>query len=362
MAAAILGTSFLLLVISMIIYIIIKSNRILKNKISNKYIRILLIVLIFVLIGIGLKIDFVNALIVDLHIYVFLLLSEFLIFIIKKVRKKDIKNYISVIIALIISTIYLSNAYYLAHHVVKTNYVVNQTKNININNFRIAQLSDSHIGVTMNGDDFIKYMEKINNEKPDLVLVTGDFVDDDTSYKDMIKGCKGLGNLKAKYGVYFILGNHDKGYFNNRDYDFEDVREELNKNDVLVLEDSSVQINDDIILVGRQDSEVSDRKSSKELTNNLDESKYIIMLDHQPNDFKNESNSNVDLVLLGHTHGGQLFPIGPISEALNINDSTYGLSKIKNKTFIVNSGLSDWAIKFKSFTKAEFGIIDIKSK
>ena len=52
-------------------------------------------------------------------------------------------------------------------------------------------------------------MERINKENPDIVVVTGDFIDDDTSYEDMVKGCIGLGRLNTKYGVYFIYGNND---------------------------------------------------------------------------------------------------------------------------------------------------------
>ena len=94
---------------------------------------------------------------------------------------------------------------------------------------------------------------------PDIVVITGDFIDDDTSYNDFIVGCEALGLLNTKYGVYFVYGNHDKGYFNNRSYNDSDLRRELNKNNVIILEDEKVSITDDIILIGRQDHQVSNR-------------------------------------------------------------------------------------------------------
>ena len=102
--------------------------------------------------------------------------------------------------------------------------------------------------------------------------------------------------------------------------------------------------------------------SAEEITENLDKNKYIIGLDHKPNDYGNEVNAGFDLVLLGHTHGGQMWPLGPISVFMGINDSYYGLKTIDTTDFIVNAGIGDWAIKFKTFAKAEYVVIDIKNK
>ena len=97
----------------------------------------------------------------------------------------------------------------------------------------------------------------------------------------------------------------------------------------------------------------------EELTAELDDSRYQIVLDHQPNDQQAQQLCGVDLVLSGHTHGGQMIPIGWIGEAMGANDQTYGLERRGNTCFIVNSGLSDWAIPCKTGTMSEFGVIDI---
>ena len=86
----------------------------------------------------------------------------------------------------------------------------------------------------------------------------------------------------------------------------------------------------------------------------------MIVLDHQPVEYDKEADTKVDLVLNGHTHGGQLFPFNQVGKWIKANDLVYGHEKRKNTDFIVTSGISDWAIKFKTGTKSEFVIINIK--
>ena len=156
----------------------------------------------------------------------------------------------------------------------------------------------------------------------------------------------------------FIYGNHDEGYFNKRNYNKEDLVRELEKNGITILEDEVELINDNIYLVGRIDKRYS-RMSIDELVKDLDNDKYIIDLNHQPNDYDNESKAKVDLVLSGHSHGGQLIPLGPVGKIIKANDEYKGLHKRDNTTFIVNTGISGWAIKFKTGTKSEYVVVDI---
>ena len=137
-------------------------------------------------------------------------------------------------------------------------------------------------------------------------------------------------------------------------------REELIKR-VIGLPFETVQITDRINLIGRKDRSVPERLSAAQLMENLDPSCYNILLDHQPHDFNNEAEAGFDLVLCGHTHGGQMFPVGITGELSGANDKTYGLEQRKDTVFIVNSGISDWAFKFKTATRSEFGVIDIQS-
>ena len=352
---------FVLLFLS-IIYLVRFTHNLIKDKIKNKLVSWLLSLIPLLLFMLGLFIDLVNSIVVDIHLIIIIALIKFIFFIVKKITKKEFKDYVIVSIGIVFTSLLMIYGYYLAYHVVETDYVLYTDKEIGVDNFRIVQISDSHLGLTISGEELGNYVDDINKLNPDIVVITGDFVDDNTSLLDMVDGANSLGKLRTKYGVYFIYGNHDKGYYNNRSYDDEDIRRELKKNNVTILEDEVVSITDNVILIGRQDKEVKNRKDVITLTKDLDKSKFIIDLNHQPNDYKNEQEARIDLVLSGHTHGGQLFPLGQFGILLGANDKVYGMEAREGTTFIVNSGMSGWAIKFKTGTISEYVVIDVKKR
>ncbi|MDE6965570.1 MAG: serine/threonine protein phosphatase, partial [Clostridiales bacterium] len=104
------------------------------------------------------------------------------------------------------------------------------------------------------------------------------------------------------------------------------------------------------------------RAEISELTKDLDDGKYQIVINHQPTDYANETAAGVDLVLSGHTHGGQMFPIGLVSDLFGLNDMVYGHEKRGATNFIVTSGISDWAIDYKTGCFSEFVVIDVNGK
>ena len=339
----------ILLLFLLAIYYSVKSFKNLSvfKNIKNKFLVLLLsfipLVIIFILF------NTVNAIVVLAHYSFFLLM----VFLVMKLLKKDNKD-ILVIVSVIITSLYLCYGAYQAYHVYETKYDIYTTKDIE--NIKIIQIADTHIGATFDGKGFRKHIEKISKIDSDLFVITGDFIDDDTTYEDMVESCASLSLLKSKYGVYYVNGNHDKGYY-TREYTYNDFLDELRKNNVNILIDEVKEITNNVVLVGREDRQYS-RKTIDDLVNNIDKSKYIIDLNHQPNDYDNEE-GNVDLVLSGHTHGGQFFPIKYIGPLLKIDDEFYGLHTRKNTNFIVTSGMSDWAIDFKTGTYSEYVIINI---
>lgn len=233
----------------------------------------------------------------------------------------------------------------------------------------MAVLSDSHTGTTFHGEGFAEHMKDIQKQNPDIVLIVGDFVDDDTTKEDMIACCKALGDMKTTYGVYYVFGNHDKGYYSPeyRGYDGDDLINELEKNNVHVMQDDVELVDNRFYIIGRQDKSeeyAGGRKSMEELVQGLDPDKFSIVLDHQPQDYEAQKDANVDLVLSGHTHGGQLFPLMTIKNHSNIaeDDRVYGYEKRGNTNFIVTSGISDWAIKFKTGCKSEYLLVNIEGQ
>ena len=311
-----------------------------------------------------LTIKTINAVIAMLHLMVFWLLADLVNMLIRKKRKKEPKRYYAGGIAIAFTFIFLCIGAYLDFNVWETDYDIATDKEVGT--LRVAMIADSHVGTTFGGEGFAKHLEKIQAAKPDILIVAGDFVDDDTTKENMIRSCKALGDLDLKYGVYLSFGNHDKGYYNSRDYTGDDVVAELEKNGVHVLFDETVLIDDRFYVIGRKDrSEIQrggGRKSMDELIKDLDQSKYMIVIDHQPHDYDAQAASGVDLVLSGHTHGGQVFPANVFEALFKADDRVYGHEKRDNTDFIVTSGISDWAIIFKTCTFSEFVIADINGK
>lgn len=312
-------------------------------------------------------IDFVNALVCVLYLAMIWTLSDLAFWLLEKFAHVTFEHYYAGWVALAITAISLMFGWYFAHNVWNTEY--NLTTEKNIKDLRVVMFADSHIGTTFGGEEFAKHLEEIQSQNPDIVVVVGDYVDDGTTRENMIIATKNLGKIKTKYGTYFVFGNHDKGYYGSkrRGFNVNDLIKELTDNGITVLKDESILIDDSFYIIGRKDhsmiqERIGNRMSMAELIKGLDKNKYMIVLDHQPTDFKNQAESGVDLVLSGHTHGGQLFPFNQVGKWIGANDLVYGHEKRKNTDFIVTSGISDWAIKFKTGTKSEFVTINIRKE
>ena len=363
---------------------------------DRKWLSILISALTCVvfIVVLSLAMGYINAIIVTIYMILFWLVCEFAFWLAGKVKNRTkatadettknntIKNnaessvkpkkrkisYAGVA-AIIITIVYMSWGWYQAHNVWQKDYTI-QTDKV-VGSIKLALIADSHTGITFDGDGFAEHVKEIQGQNPDAVLIAGDFVDDDTSLIDMKKCCEALGTLDTKYGVYYVFGNHDKGYYasERRGFDGDDIIAELTKNGVTVLQDQSVLLGDSFYIIGRQDlSEVTDRGGSRadieDLVKALDDDKYQIVMDHQPADYANEKAAGVDLVLSGHTHGGQLLLIKLFQEITGMggNDQIYGLEDLDGSDFLVTSGISDWAIKFKTGCRSEYVIIDIQGK
>ncbi len=300
-----------------------------------------------------------NAVVIILHLLAFLGLCCFVAFIIKKSAKKILPHHYADIGAIVITVVYLCIGSFLMVHIFRTEYVLETEKTIG-QDLRIVQTADFHIGTIMDGESVEELVERINAENPDIVVIIGDFADDGTEKEDMIASCKALGKINAKYGTYFVFGNHDEGYFNSRNFSGDELKQALKENGIRIMEDDTVAITEKIYLLGRKDASDKDRKSISRLMKNIPSDCYTIVLDHQPNDYDNQASAEVDLVLSGHTHGGHMFPAGYVGVLMGANDAFYGLNVRDNTSFIVSSGVSGWEIPFKTGTKSEYVVIDIK--
>lgn len=331
--------------------------------INNAAVRKVSAVLSVVIVGIILwkTLNMTNTIVVAVHVAVFMLLGDLIGLIIRKGFGAGVSPRIVDLCAIGACIVYLIIGWILMHGMWETDYSVSTDKNIG--QLRIAQIADSHIGAGFNGEGFAKRLAKIQETDPDILVITGDFVDDDSMKQDMLDACEALSKFKTKYGVYYCLGNHDMGYYDSshRGYTGDELIAELEKAGVVVLRDESVLVDDRFYVIGRLDADYgrASRLDTSELIKDLDKNKYMIVLDHQPTDYDGEAAAGVDLVLSGHTHGGQLWPLEYIQPIVSENNNVRGYERRGSTDFIVTDGISDWAVKFKTGCKSEFNIIDI---
>ena len=298
----------------------------------------------------------VNAMIIFLNLMMFFMVYGVILRIIGHFSGRELSVNLQGGLAVVTTVVYLSVGYYLLHHVWQKDYSLTTDKPVSL---KIAMFADSHLGTTFDGEGFAEQMKTIEAQSPDIVLLPGDFVDDGSKKEDMLRACEALGKMKVKYGVWYSYGNHDEGYSDSRDFTAAALEAALRSNGIHVLSDEYELVDNSFYVVGRKDSSLGERKTMDELLEGVDTSKYIIVLDHEPNDYDNEAASAADLVVSGHTHGGQLFPVTYVGEWFGINDRTYGYERRSGTDFIVTSGISDWEIQFKTGTKSEYVIIDV---
>lgn len=206
-----------------------------------------------------------------------------------------------------------------------------------VKSLNIVAASDIHLGTLVGNSRLDSLVEKINSLDPDLVLFPGDIVDEDLG--PVIKKNLGetLRKIKSRYGVYAIPGNHE--FYGG----IQAASQYLADHGIVVLRDSVVKLEGDIYLIGRDDrsvNQVRKRKSLEELMHEVDKTKPVIMMDHQPFDLQEAEDNGVDLQISGHTHHGQLWPFNFITN--RVYEVSWGYKKKGNTHYYVSSGFGGW--------------------
>lgn len=312
--------------------------------------------------------------IVIIHVVVIALLVQLINYLLKKIAGKRFddrfkhwkKLYGSGVISLVLVIVVVLFGYINLNNVVKTSYTVYTEKNIRSDGYRAALIADVHFGVSLNYDELLDKCAEISKCDIDIAILCGDIVDDSTSFSEMQEVFAALGTIKTKYGIFYTYGNHDRpmsGLGSN--YSADQLIETIKENGITILKDEIYEINDDMILVGREDrgySRNSGRADIQTLLSDVDKERFILTLDHQPNEYEENGAAGTDLLLSGHTHGGQLWPLNIIQEIFKFNDAVYGHTDIDDDTqAIVTSGLAGWRYPIKTVTPAEYVVIDIKN-
>ncbi len=217
-------------------------------------------------------------------------------------RRKFFKNSLD-ISSLFIAASLSARAMYEARFV-KLEKVVIKIKNLQ-QSYKIVQISDLHIGGLIDAQFVREIVLRINALTADIVVITGDLVDIDVKHAKA--PLHELQNLRSRYGTYYIVGNHE--YF----HDVQKIIDTVTALEIKVLENENVYIgeaNKGFHLAGVYDifgyktlSHMPDLNKALHNTQNAP----TILLAHQPR-FIQEIQNGVDLVLSGHTHGGQIYP------------------------------------------------------
>lgn len=233
-------------------------------------------------------------------------------------------------------------------------------------------VADLHMGYAIGVDHITNMVEKINQQDADIVIIAGDIFDNSYDGMDDPEGIKAqLKSIKSKYGVYAVYGNHDidekilMGFtfdWGGKQLHSEKMTNFMKECNIKLINDESVLINDEFYLVGRRDTdkpgtEDGTRAEISELTKDLDKTKPIFVLSHEPDELQKTADAGADIDFSGHTHDGQLFP-GNLTIGL-FWENPCGMTKKDNMYSIVTSGVGVYGTFMRVGTDAEICSVDI---
>ncbi|HRR16094.1 MAG TPA: metallophosphoesterase [Bacteroidales bacterium] len=225
-----------------------------------------------------------------------------------------------------------------------------------IKNLRIAAVSDIHLGSIIRKRSIVKLSRMLSDVKPDVIFLLGDIVDGEIGpvmRNDLLKyfNCP-----KCRDGLLAITGNHEfiGGASVTIPY--------IEKNGIRILKDEAVVIDGCIQVIGRLDRDGlryrnEGRKPLSKLMEQVDSSKPVILLDHQPFNLDEAEKAGVDLQLSGHTHNGQMWPLNYITK--KIYEVSSGYKKKGNTHIIVSSGFGIWGPRVRLGSRPEIIVVDI---
>jgi len=236
---------------------------------------------------------------------------------------------------------------------------------------RIVFVSDIHHGEALSRERVMKLVQRINDLHPDIIILGGDYSSREEKY--IIPVFDELRNLKSKYGIFGVMGNHD--YFVNGDLTIKMMK----RNGINLCDNKSywVKINRDSIKIGGVDDPSGNVQVLDSTIYDVHPKDFCILIAHQPNYVKTIQTNLVDLTLSGHTHGGQVTffglwaPILPSDNGLwaSLTFSKegqkycYGLYQ-RNGTMqsYITSGIGTRSPHFRFFRRPEIAVLELKKK
>lgn len=222
----------------------------------------------------------------------------------------------------------------------------------------VVLISDVHLGAVGSEKRLPEIVERINALEPDLICIAGDFFDSDFSaIRDPDAAAETLKTLCAPYGVWAVLGNHDAGSTAVQ------MQEYLKHCGIRLLNDEYAVVEGKLVLGGKMDRSpiggFGGLTGSGLVLSDIDDLP-VIVLDHNPAHI-HQYDAEVDLILSGHTHKGQIFPGSLITNRMYTVDYGYYRKDETSAQVIVSSGVGTWGMPMRVGTDCEIVKIQIHS-
>lgn len=222
-----------------------------------------------------------------------------------------------------------------------------------LDGYRIAHMTDTHIGPLFPKKWTQQTVEKIMKEQPDLIVHTGDIGDEKP--QDIADHLAPLKNLSAPDGVYFVFGNHENYHVLSHWQNY------FHEQNLKVLENQSVLVRENLAVIGAKSQPRYQAANFKKLLRTVPEHAFKLYLDHYPLRF-NESAKFIDLQLSGHTHGGTVLFLAPLVAKFN-GGFLAGTYSLHNAKLYVGKGTGVWSYTpFRFFVPSEITLITLKRK
>ena len=212
--------------------------------------------------------------------------------------------------------------------------------------------SDFHLGLLSNRAHLTRFVKKANAEKPDLILLAGDLVDDDPIWFVQNGMSEVMKQLESTYGIYGVLGNHE--YYGKK---IPLLVEEMEASNVRMLLDETILVADSFYLTGREDLTNKNRKQLSELAPEERGLPWFVM-DHTPSNLLIPEKEEVDFHVSGHTHLGQMWPNHLFTR--KIFELDYGYRQKGSLHAIVSSGFGFWGPPIRLGSQSELWSVNIK--
>lgn len=259
----------------------------------------------------------------------------------------------SFLLSLLLTLSLLGYGYYhYTHPTIKTiDWAIHKPAGTGGQSLKIVAVSDLHLGYATNKKKLAGYVELINAQKPDLVLIGGDLIDNSVIPLIQEHMEEELAHIQAPLGIYMVPGNHE--YISG----IEESIRFIHRTPIRLLRDSVVVLPNRIQLVGRDDRHNKDRKDVERLTSSLDKSLPILLIDHQPYELEKAAATGADIQFSGHTHQGQVWPMSWLFNF--VFELNYGEKVIGNTLIYVTSGLSLWGPPFRIGTDSELVVFNL---